>query len=142
MIWPGFASFIIRAPSATIDSLLASAMRLPARRAERVGSRPARPLIALTTISHFFAASADGVVFCFAKRLFIEARGSLRFLELSSSVVHFTLNLRACCFSSFSFVCALKPRTFNPLPIMSSVCWPIEPVDPSIMMVFMLLLGP
>ena len=48
---PSSAAAMTRAPPATSDSLLARASRCPARRASRVGSRPAAPTRAFRTTS-------------------------------------------------------------------------------------------
>jgi len=50
-IWPGAAASVTNRPPMTNDSLFASASVMPAASVARVGSRPAAPVIALSTTS-------------------------------------------------------------------------------------------
>ena len=126
------ASSLIISPAETSDSLLASAISFPARNAARVGLNPTFPDVAMTTMSTSGLAA-------------ISSRGSRSFfmstIRFNRSIALFSdgkpmnsgLNSFICSASSSRFFPAASPTTRKRCGIArmtSSVCLPMEPVEP------------
>ena len=122
-------------PAHTMVSLLAKAMRLPFRMAARVGSSPATPITAVTTVSASARVAASktprGPA---ATRMGVSARRTFKSAAADSSTAATSLgrNFRACSSSSREFRLAVSAATVRPQACATSrVCRPMEPVDPS-----------
>ena len=130
-------SFIIL-PAATSVSLLASATRFLLFMAEIVGSMPVIPTTAVTTVSAFCIDDASTRLsfppntFIFVSLSFIL---SSRADATSATQTSSGLNSRACLSSRATFLLPVIAVTLNSSlwsRTMSSVCVPIEPVEPRI----------
>ena len=132
---------MIRCPAVTRVSLFARAISLPARIASIVGRIPSIPTIAVTRISvPGMAASSRSpsipdTTFVSVSWIFC-ARSSAAFS--SQTAASFGENSLICSSSFSMFLPALIPRTSISLfaRTTSSVCVPIEPVEPKIAIFF------
>ena len=132
---------MIRCPAVTRVSLFASAMSLPARIASIVGRIPSIPTIAVTRISvSGIAASSKSPSMpatTFVSVSWIFCARSLAAFS-SQTATSFGENSLICSSSFAIFRPALIPRTsISPFArTTSSVCVPIEPVEPNIAIFF------
>ena len=120
-------------PAQTNVSLFASAIRFPARIAASVGLSPATPTTAVTTVPPMVAASVSAAAPP-ATRIFVSASRTAKSSAAVSSAIATMrgLNFRACSSMRFTSEFAVKASTFRPsASATSSVCRPMEPVEPS-----------
>ena len=128
-------------PAVTSVSLFASAMSFPASIARIVGTMPIMPTTAVSTIS------AEAIVAASINPSLPETiRTSISASSVFKSPASFSLpmqtssglNSRACAASSLTLVPAASAATLISLFLLitSSVCVPIEPVEPSNEIVF------
>ena len=129
------AASLTSSPAHTSVSLLAKAMRLPARMAAKVGRSPTIPTTAVSTVSaasRLAASSRPSIPS--ATRMGVSARRRRRDAAASGSIITASSGWkRRHCFSICSTSrLAVKAATRMPqAAITSSDCRPMEPVEPS-----------
>ena len=131
-------------PAHTSVSLFASAMSLPASIAASVGSRPTMPTTAVTTISApLSAAQAVRPSMPESTQISVSASLILRSRAASSSNAHTILgcSARACSSSKFMRLFVVNATTSASTDgKISTVCVPIDPVEPKIAIFFISVL--
>ena len=128
------ASAMTSSPAHTMVSLLARAMRLPARMAARVGRSPAMPTTAVTTVSAEATVAASRSP-ASPERTRTEVSESRTFRSAAAvSSTHTASsgrNRRACSSRSAALRWAVRARTGRSRAAATSrVCRPMEPVEP------------
>ena len=138
------AARITSSPAHTSVSLFASAMSLPASIAASVGSRPTMPTTAVTTISApLSAAQAVRPSMPESTRISVSASLILSSRAASSSNAHTILgcSARACSSSKFMRLFVVNATTSASTDgKISTVCVPIDPVEPKIAIFFISVL--
>lgn len=124
-------------PATTSVSLLANAMALPALIAAMVGRKPAKPTIAVSTMSICVLSTtwhrASGPAYTFIGRS-DSAWDTVVYLSSLAMTTVSGLNSRACFINSSALLPAVRVCAWNwsgCCLMTSSACVPIEPVDPS-----------
>ena len=136
---------VISSPATTRVSLFASAISLPAFTAAMVGRNPAKPTIAVNTISisgwvtKFITSSIPAKTLML---LFFNASFTCKYFDSSQITTYFGSNLNACSISNSALAFAVSKNILNNKLfslITSSACVPTLPVDPNIAMFFTLV---
>ena len=139
-----FAALITRPPAHTSVSLFASAMSLPALMAAIVGSRPTMPTTAVTTMSApLSAAQAIRPSMPVKTSIFVSASLIFSAFAAFSSIAQTIFGCRARACSSNKFMRRLVVNATTSASIegrISTVCVPIEPVEPKIAIFFIIFL--
>src|SRR3989339_450941 len=140
---PDFAASLITiSPATTSDSLLASPIVFPALTAESVGKRPANPIIAERTKSALLYDATSAMPLSPESTLIPSFFLSSKAHVPSATAAISGLNALICSSSSSMLFLAVSPTTLNLsryLAITSSALRPMEPVEPKIVICFILL---
>ena len=138
-------SWQMRLPATTKVSLLARAMALPARMALTVGRKPAKPTMAVSTMSiSAFATTWQRASLPQNTLMGRWAKASRTKSYWPSSAITTVsgLNCRACCTSSLALLPAVRvwaAKWSGCCEITSRACVPIDPVEPSMAICFIRL---
>mmetsp|Transcript_210 Transcript_210/g.921 ORF Transcript_210/g.921 Transcript_210/m.921 type:complete len:232 (-) Transcript_210:136-831(-) len=133
-------------PPAISVSLFASAMSLPALMASTVGCRPAQPTMPVTTVLHSewratsMAPSSPHMISGASEPMSPSSRLKSSTRSAEPTLTSLGLKARVCSARSATLRPALSALTSNLSGCsaqMSSVCVPMDPVDPSSEMVFL-----